>query len=644
MPVVWSSPAVNPMTPNSTNLITCTPAPALQEPITDANIVRLSNDELGTYIQNSTLGILRRLDDLRPYYVELWKRFDELKDGETICGCTTRKQYCDDILKRSIRSVQYAINGRPESPKPVLPAPSHNELTCPVCSDVLPSRNKLGTHIRETHPDRADEILGKQTQPSSASQSDTPQDSEPQSCGTPVEDSQVPPENGGATPTVPLQPSDEPEEPRRTPSDNAPSDPASETLTESFYVIRRKSDGAFLSRFHGNESFSPVDSILEAERFFDIEDADLLEVYIKNLGERSRTLLTRSEWEWVRVDAKYSLTVETGKQNPEPTPTQIKKIIEAIRDAKAKSPAPIQGPEPAPPQPTEICPACYTNPNGRIVTHIPLSEWEKHQQQYHSETTVPQVETESKPVGGPESKTMVRKQAKPWIDYDSAFLTDTTKLSDWLQTLPYKPETGACDRAPTHDTIQFGPRQAYVSCVPKEFRVTSSGPIPEELKELHERVERRYQAAFNTIQINRHWNENSFVSAHSDNMHGHIVMLSLGAPRRFILRYKHDDKAKAARWKAGDIYLDRVLDSGSLLTIYLQHQFDLTHEMPISLEPCGPRISLIWRYLTQSVVDGPLGRRSLADGSAEFKTAQEAWKAAQRDREMLERAVAGSAA
>ena len=80
-----------------------------------ANIVRsMSNEELGQFVAEGVVGILHRLDDLRPYYEELWCRFDALKDGETISGCKTRTEFCDRILKRSVRSIQYALNGRPQ--------------------------------------------------------------------------------------------------------------------------------------------------------------------------------------------------------------------------------------------------------------------------------------------------------------------------------------------------------------------------------------------------------------------------------------------------------------------------------------------------------------------------------------------------
>jgi alkylated DNA repair dioxygenase AlkB len=223
-----------------------------------------------------------------------------------------------------------------------------------------------------------------------------------------------------------------------------------------------------------------------------------------------------------------------------------------------------------------------------------------------------------------------KAQAKDWIDYQPTFLS--TKNSDglfsFLNSQPLSPETGSCILEPTHDSLQWGPRQAYLKCVPENFRIKSSGEIPEFMMRLHNLIQEKYSAAFNSIQVNRHWNENSLVAPHSDNMHGDIVMLSVGAPRRFILRHKKDDKAKAARWKAGDIYFDEVLPHGSLLTIFKAHQFDLTHEMPKSDVPCGTRISIIWRYLTESVVKGPLGRGSLMAGSAEFKQAQQTFQTA----------------
>ena len=224
---------------------------------------------------------------------------------------------------------------------------------------------------------------------------------------------------------------------------------------------------------------------------------------------------------------------------------------------------------------------------------------------------------------------------KPWFEFVPDFL-DTAKADELLAWLnarqEWQKEDGYCatperSLVNQHDSIQWGPRQAYLACVPVEFRIKSSGPIPQALRALHERVEQRYLCSFNSMQINRHYNERSRVHAHSDHMHGDIVMLSLGQERRFILRYKHDDKAKTLiRWKAGDIFQTLALPHGSLLTIYGRHQHDLTHELPEEDFPCKPRISVIWRYLTAADVEGPLHWSTLSKGRYEFEQAQAKWK------------------
>jgi alkylated DNA repair dioxygenase AlkB len=217
----------------------------------------------------------------------------------------------------------------------------------------------------------------------------------------------------------------------------------------------------------------------------------------------------------------------------------------------------------------------------------------------------------------------------PWIEYIQTYLIPerAKAILNWINTQNLKPETGRCGEAPTHDSIQWGPRQAYITCVAPGVRIQSSGPIPVRLSKLHAEIEQRYQAHFNSIQVNRHSNEHSNVHAHSDLMHGHIVMLSLGAERRFVLRYKHDHKSKNPKWKAGDVYFDQVLANGSLLTIYKQHQFDLTHEMPKAEHPCGPRVSLIWRYIALPVTE-KLARESLIAGQNEYQEAQAKWQEA----------------
>lgn len=81
---------------------------------TRANNVRvrdMDSEALGQYVAEQTLGILRRTEELRPLYIELWERFDKLNKGETICGCRNRTEYCEKILHRTIRSVEHVLRG-----------------------------------------------------------------------------------------------------------------------------------------------------------------------------------------------------------------------------------------------------------------------------------------------------------------------------------------------------------------------------------------------------------------------------------------------------------------------------------------------------------------------------------------------------
>src|ERR1700674_5636214 len=111
-------------------------------------------------------------------------------------------------------------------------------------------------------------------------------------------------------------------------------------------------------------------------------------------------------------------------------------------------------------------------------------------------------------------------------------------LSNWLETIDgFHLETGSCTLKPSHATVQWGPRQAYLSCVPKPYRVGSSGDIPDQIVPFKLRAEKRYNCYFDSVQVNKHFNHNAIVHAHTDSPPGHICMLSLGADRDFVLSH-----------------------------------------------------------------------------------------------------------
>jgi alkylated DNA repair dioxygenase AlkB len=201
---------------------------------------------------------------------------------------------------------------------------------------------------------------------------------------------------------------------------------------------------------------------------------------------------------------------------------------------------------------------------------------------------------------------------KPMIDMKSyvpkyeclpSFLsaTEAAELFNWLeQQKGLVLETGSCDLKPTHATIQWGERQGYLSCVPKAFRVRSAGTIPEFLRAIKERIEKQYGCYFNSIQVNKHFNQDAIVHSHADSPAGHICMLSVGAERDFILRRRSPYYTVCGQIR---------LTSGSLLTFFPKEQWKHTHEMPKSKERCGVRYGLIFRYISQALVpDGVIGK------------------------------------
>ena len=189
-------------------------------------------------------------------------------------------------------------------------------------------------------------------------------------------------------------------------------------------------------------------------------------------------------------------------------------------------------------------------------------------------------------------------------------------------------ETGQCDGAPSHATVQWGPRQSYVPCVPKPYRVKSSGDIPDFLMPLKQRLEKKYNCYFDSIQVNKHFNHNSLVRGHTDSPPGHICMVSVGAERDFKLSHIGSYKPIAT------IHLY----NGSLLSFFPKEQWRMHHAMPRSKTPCGARYGIIFRYITDALTrDGAIGKtrtpeekaarkRTVAEKNAEYEAAQAAYR------------------
>jgi len=119
-------------------------------------------------------------------------------------------------------------------------------------------------------------------------------------------------------------------------------------------------------------------------------------------------------------------------------------------------------------------------------------------------------------------------------------------------------------------------------------------PLSSLLQDLKNRIEESCNYTFNHIVLNRYRDGRDHMSAHADNepelgKNPLIAALSLGVPRRFMLRHKNK-KFKGGKKKI-------VLHHGSLLIMGGDIQHRWRHSVPATGGPTGERINLTLRWL-----------------------------------------------
>ena len=128
--------------------------------------------------------------------------------------------------------------------------------------------------------------------------------------------------------------------------------------------------------------------------------------------------------------------------------------------------------------------------------------------------------------------------------------------------------------------------------VPRLLASYRSEAFPQELPlaDMLARVQAVAPAPYNGVGMNLYRDGNDSVAMHSDKMHlltkpHPIALVSLGDPRRMLIRAKTGDRSAIA--------ID--LEPGSLLC--MSHASQLTHEhgIPKTRKPQGPRISAVFR-------------------------------------------------
>jgi hypothetical protein len=97
-------------------------------------------ENLARRIMARMASMTAKLKDLEDDIRQLWIEFDNLKAGETILGCATKKEFCEKKLHRTPQAVRYMLNPELRESKQCL-LPAHVELTSqiPASDDISPT-------------------------------------------------------------------------------------------------------------------------------------------------------------------------------------------------------------------------------------------------------------------------------------------------------------------------------------------------------------------------------------------------------------------------------------------------------------------------------------------------------------------------
>lgn len=144
--------------------------------------------------------------------------------------------------------------------------------------------------------------------------------------------------------------------------------------------------------------------------------------------------------------------------------------------------------------------------------------------------------------------------------------------------------------------LQRRPMYDRVVDVPRLLAAYRVGALPAALPlaEMLDRVHATVPAPYNAIGLNLYRDGRDSVAMHHDKLRtlvpGHpIALVSLGAPRRMLVRARRD----AGEAPAPALRLE--LGHGSLLA--MSHASQITHEhgIPKTARPTGPRMSVVFR-------------------------------------------------
>jgi alkylated DNA repair dioxygenase AlkB len=123
-------------------------------------------------------------------------------------------------------------------------------------------------------------------------------------------------------------------------------------------------------------------------------------------------------------------------------------------------------------------------------------------------------------------------------------------------------------------------------------QIMHSQPLTENLKNLLEDINTRFDCDFNGILVNRYNDGKQTIGKHSDDegglsKNGGVACISYGATRKFRIRNKYPNIPETK--------LDLPLHHGTLLFMGGKFQREFTHEIPSEAKVKQPRISFTFR-------------------------------------------------
>jgi hypothetical protein len=105
----------------------------------------VNREVLAQRIIRAVDSLATKLADLEADIRALWTEFENLPKGETILGCSTKKEFCEKQLHRTPRALRYMLKG--DSNPDYVPVAQREEIISPAAPTGEPDWNPKQVHV-----------------------------------------------------------------------------------------------------------------------------------------------------------------------------------------------------------------------------------------------------------------------------------------------------------------------------------------------------------------------------------------------------------------------------------------------------------------------------------------------------------------